>query len=240
MHAKKTLSGLLAIWLLLAGSWACAQTAGRLIYRIRSGTEPASIQRILITHNHVRLDDGIAADGYVLYDREKRYIYNINHEDKSILLLNPESTEVKQRKVLQRLTLARDPDAPQVAAVETLHEQYVLNGKVCENVMLAHGLLPELRSALIEYYQRMADQEALVAEITPTDLQQDCDLALFRDQPAMAFTHGLPLMIWKANGFQQKLLDFSASTEVEANLFTLPDGYTKINFPAPADKNHKL
>ena len=50
--------------------------------------EPVGTQRMLVTEDYLRIDSGDEADDFLLYDRQKKIIYNVVVEDETIMELN--------------------------------------------------------------------------------------------------------------------------------------------------------
>ena len=63
--------------------------AALLVYRVsEQGTDPF-ISRILVTPNHVRMDEGGAADAFTLFDRRAGMLFNVDPEERSVQVLDP-------------------------------------------------------------------------------------------------------------------------------------------------------
>ena len=79
---------------------AAAKPADLLVYKVfEKGTEPY-ISRILITDQHIRLDEGAEQGNFTLYNRAEKTVYSIESTGKTILKLKPMATEVPSNYAL--------------------------------------------------------------------------------------------------------------------------------------------
>jgi hypothetical protein len=94
-----------------------AQTqAALLLYRVVSPGEAAYFNRLLSTPAFLRLDKGAQDSGYILYDRRQRVIYSVDHEARSILVIEPPPLrrELKAQAPLIELQLVETAEVPKV------------------------------------------------------------------------------------------------------------------------------
>ncbi|MCW5585870.1 MAG: hypothetical protein KIS75_07025, partial [Chromatiales bacterium] len=79
---------ILMVVLMVATSAAVAAPSSLLVYRVwEQGAEPY-VSRVLVTADHVRLDEGSDTAGYTLFDRRQESIYNVSVDDRSILVMD--------------------------------------------------------------------------------------------------------------------------------------------------------
>lgn len=209
----------------LAGQAAYAETASLLVYRVlEQGIEPY-LSRILVTPGHVRVDEGIAGQGYTLFDREQGIIYNVSDEDRSVLEFNAAGpVEHDKNPLILNHEVTTDPGAPMVGGVTPQHVILFANGDQCLRMTVAEGLMGDAMQALREFRQNLARVHQRQSSDMPLGEQTACDLAINIYAPTRNYDFGLPIVEQMANRVQT-LVDFDAAYEADAALFELPDEY---------------
>jgi hypothetical protein len=228
-------NGLVALLLMLtAVTGAFAQErAELLLYRVESPGEEPYINRIMVTPTRLRLDQGGQDSGYILYDREQRIIYSVNHEAQSILVIEPPSQPqpLSHRDQPPQIVLrqAGGPvEAPAVAGVKPLQWILSVEGAVCRRAFVLPGLMHRAVSAYSEYLQVMGNQQAVALPSIPVEYQDSCDNAIHVHEPTALLEKGLILKAWDDRGYREELIDFRNRFEVSPSDFTLPDGYHRM------------
>lgn len=207
--------------------------ASLLIYQVESTQEPTHFNRLLATDDYLRLDRGAQDTGYILFDRREQVIYSVNHEDASILVIDPPPLSEPLRSVSPAVELvpAALAGAPPVGGVKP--EQWVLqvDGAVCQSAVVLPGLMPGAVAAYGEYLGRLARQHALALPATPAEFQSACDNAVHVYASDRLLQKGLPLNLWDEQGYRESLVDFRQGFPLAGGEFTLPDGYTRSPMP---------
>ena len=72
--------------LLLAGCQQAAQTHYILYMEKEEGVDPFQT-RVFVSKDFIRFDDGEGSVNYVLMDRATKKIYSVNHENKTVMIL---------------------------------------------------------------------------------------------------------------------------------------------------------
>lgn len=200
--------------------------ATALYYRMSEPGIDPYLSRWLITDKFLRIDEGEDADNYVLFDRRKRTVYSVVHNDRTVLDIAHRAVDRKPPKALnQESRVIRDENAPTIEGRKTLRRELHINGGLCYSVVSVEQLLPDAVKAIGEYRQVMAGEHAKNIDNTPVELQQPCDLALHIFSPLWVVEKGLPIQEWNPQGKTMGLLDYKAAEPVDGALFSLPQGY---------------
>ena len=220
------------------GAWAAVDTAPaeaaeasvRLLYREQEpGVDPYEV-RMLVTHDFVRSDDGQADSDFLLYDRRQRTLYNVVHDDRTILVIPERDVELTAPASL-RLTeqLQAEPDAPRIAGRPVSSFTLTANGESCRAGMVVPGLLPDATRALIEMEQVLARQQIATLYKTPPEFRTPCFLANYLYATDRLLRRGLPIQDGIRGGRQRLLIDFDPDYRAGKDLFRLPDGYRRYS-----------
>lgn len=221
-------------WMALAGALllaACNRapvpTALSLSF-IDSGPEGERPVRMLVTGDHLRIEDGDAAGGFILLDRRSATVYSVSHADRTVLTLRAGPVSLAPPRRFQN-TVARDPERlPPVAGRPVVHYRLLTNGERCADVYAADGLLPQAVAALREYHQALAATQAQGQAGMPAAFQSPCDLAEFVFLPARHLEYGFPVRQVGRDGATRQLVDYQTGALVEATLFEVPKDYRQI------------
>jgi hypothetical protein len=201
-----------------------------LLYRIESPGEEVTFNRLLVTAAFLRLDKGSQDSGYILYDRRQRLIYSVDHENRSILVIDPPplTETIKQQAPTISLQAVGPADAPEVGGVKP--QQWVLNvaGKPCRNAFVLPGVMPKAAAAYGEYLRLLSQQQAQALTAIPAEFQDACDNAVHVFAADGLLRKGLPLNVWDSRGYRESLIDFRKAFTVTDNEFILPAGYARM------------
>jgi hypothetical protein len=197
--------------------WFAEQEAGVAPYRTR----------MLVTAEHLRIDDGEADGDFVLYSRRERTIYNVNVADKLILVIRA-AEPVSSPVALRHEALREAGELPEVAGRKVVRYRLRTNGQTCYEVFAADGLLPEATAALREFITALAADQAARLPAMPRELQTPCYLANNAYAAARYLDHGLPVRRADYDGRVSELVDFTQSFAAEPGLFQLPEEYRRM------------
>ena len=183
------------------------------------------ITRMWVTDSYLRIDGGQGEDGFILLDRATRTIYSVAHADKSVLVIASRKIDLTPPKRFEH-TVDRDHGIYPAVAGRTVR-RYVLytNRQRCQEVFAADGLLPEALTALRDYQEVLAGEQAFTAARRPKEFQTDCALADDVFVPARQLAFGFPVKRIDSTGRARDLTDYRTGVDVEPGLFQLPAGY---------------
>ena len=206
-------------------SQADSLTADQLLYRITEPGMAPYLSRVLVTTDHVRLDDGQDKAGFILYDRKKGVIYSIVPEDQTVLLIAPKQP-VPEAGDRFKIDIKRsdDPKAPPIAGKQPRLIELSVNGTRCEQLMAVPALMSKALEGIGEYQRTLARQEAASSFAIPADMQNDCDLVRHVYYPDLMLKEGLAIQHWW-NGRRDELTDFQEGVKIDAGLMRIPSGF---------------
>ena len=191
------------------------------------------ITRMLISSKYMRMDDGKDSDDFTLFDREKRMIYSVTHENQQVLLITDGSTRVTwvNEFTLEEKT-SEDSQAPEISGKKPTQVEFLVNGKSCMQIAAVPGLLDEALKAIREFRQVLASEHIRNLGKTPAEMQDPCFLAYEARYPGKILRAGFPIQKLDNAGRVRALLDYTAEYSVNANLFRLPQGYQQFSSSA--------
>jgi len=187
----------------------------------------AYISRAIANSRYLRLDYGDKS-GFVLFDRQRREIYSINHFDHTVMV-------VSERKVLQKPPFKITLQDKHVATnkinyknKELHHDQFFANDIRCADVFAIPDLLPDVTQAYQDYFQVLAGEHVQTLDAIPRDLLDACDLATNIFAPTRHFSHGFPIQEILFNGKRRILLDFDRDYPMGEKWYALPAAYRRF------------
>ena len=195
-------SMVLAAWLILISS-AYSQTVVEpqinaavinfLEYEPGSGEYPV---KMTISKDFLRIDDTQEGKDFVLFDRQKKIIYSVSSDNKQIIQINnkPVSIPSPIDLKLSEKELSMDKDAPLIAGKVSRHHQFFVNKKLCYEIISVPGLMPDVVTAMQDFNQVLAGQQAETLRAIPGDLQESCDLSRHTFYPKRYLQKGFPIM----------------------------------------------
>lgn len=201
-------------------------SATELVYGVNEPGVAPYADRMLVTPAHLRIDQGDAGDGFLLFDRRSGAIYSISEEEKAVLILQPRPVAPALPEGLQLTEQKTEQvDAPPIGGLQPVEYGFFANGELCRSAVVVPGLLEEARRALREYERVLAFQQVASLANTPKEMQTPCDLATYVHAPGREFAHGLPINVWDPSGHARRLIDFATDRELPAAWFELPPDY---------------
>lgn len=241
--SRRTIVGLLIALVTLGGCSGADETnapSGELMLMFQEqepGVEPYAT-RMLITQNFVRMDDGVDASDYVLFDRQLQTIYSVSHGNRTILVVHSKPVEGEPPMELEMdAKKSEHPNAPEIVGTKPVEYALTVNDTVCSKVMAVPDLLPEGVEALREFQRTLAGQHAENLPKTPVDMLDPCFVAYQVFAPVRHLQYGFPVQQWDANGTSRALVDYKQGLEVDPSLFSLPESYQRMGVggqPVPA------
>lgn len=224
---------LISLVLLGLSAAAAAGQAGILVYRVwEEGTEPY-VSRIMVTEDYVRLDEGSDTGAYTLFDRQREIIYNVQTEDRSILVLSaPEPSSDGADSLILNEEVKVDEDAPKVAGAQPIEVRLFANGELCSEMVVVEGVMEDALEGLRDLKLSLARIQSATLESTPLNMRTPCDLAANLYAADRPLNFGLPLQE-RSNARSQSLVDFAPDYQAEDALFQLPADFSRRSMFAP-------
>lgn len=210
-----------------------ARSASLLVYKVwEQGVEPY-VSRILVTPDHLRLDEGGASGGYTLFDRQQEILYNVSPQDRSVLVMNPTGFAPDDNAgLILEQEVTEDEQAPTVAGQRPKHVRLLANGEVCTELVVIDGVMDDAVEGLSELKLVLARIQNSTLDAVPLDSRTPCQLANDLYAPDRSLQFGLPLQE-RSPGRSQSLVDFSDTFDADDALFEVPDAFDRRPMFAP-------
>ena len=186
--------------------------------------------RILVVPGYLRMDDGHDHDDFMLFDRNNRTIFSINHEDRDILVIE-HSAPGQGQAVLPDINLGIDKtvdrNAPLISGKAPEIYRFTADGDVCLEAVVVPDLLQPAVQALSEYGRLLAEHQLTTLDNTPVEFRTPCYLSRYVYAPVRHLEKGLPIQEWDNKGYRRTLTGYRDNVQIDLKLFELPSGYNR-------------
>lgn len=182
--------------------------------------------RIIVTADYMRLDDGKDESDFALLNRKTGTIYSVNSDNNTIMSVAAGKVDIKPP---MQLSISNDKvttteNIPSIAGKTPEHYAFSVNGKVCYEVMVVKGMLPDMVKAMQEFANILAGDSAITFNNIPADVRNACDMAGNTFAPSRHLQFGFPVQEWK-KGYSRTLMEFNDDFKVDPKLFEFPKDY---------------
>lgn len=182
--------------------------------------------RMLVTADHLRIDDGHDDGDFVLLDRITRAIFTVSHVERNIMEFTHRAANADVPEGIGLTEeLPADPDAPAIDGKRPRHLRLIANSTVCYEAVVVPGLLPAAAGALAEYARTLGDRQLNSLENLPPEIKTPCFLSRYAYAPDAWYRPGLPIQEWDGAGYRRALVKFTAAETVSPMLFEIPPSY---------------
>ncbi|HED17230.1 MAG TPA: hypothetical protein ENI64_10525 [Gammaproteobacteria bacterium] len=191
------------------------------------GIEPY-VNRVIITADFLRMDDGSDQTDFTLFDRRAKVIYSVSHDDRTALELHEQNSEIESPIKLELDEKKIDMvDAPMIDGKTPQHYRLMVNDQLCRDTIVVPGLHTEAVQAMREFRQVLASVHRGNIPNTPVDMQDPCFLAddVFWHKRSLKF--GFPIKEWTPTGFSRSLVDYKYNAPIGEDIFEIPAGYLR-------------
>lgn len=186
------------------------------------GDAGGGITRYLVTDRYLRMDYGQERDDYVLFDRQKKRVYNVTHDQRTIMLIEPGVVTIpKPEKWKVNEDTLQEERGKRSYDIE-------VNDIKCSRITAAQNFLPDFVDALGDFNELMAATQAATYLATPPELRHPCELARYVLEPRRWIGSGFPLYEANTDGSIRRLLDYKTGMPIRPSLFKLPETYRTI------------
>jgi len=130
----RAILSILAVFLCTTLDAIAAIDADMLIYDVEEEGAAPYEWRILVTPDYLRIDEGQdESAAYTLFDRRSGVLYNLDPEDRTMVVIDPPRGPLSAAPIPLALTTqtAPDPQLPPVQGVRPHHVRLLVNGRVC-------------------------------------------------------------------------------------------------------------
>lgn len=197
------------------------------VYQDQDAGTPPYLSRYLITPDFVRIDQGRDEDAYLVLDRRKGVLFDVQPEQRQVLVIRSGKTAVKLPSgVRADIRQSPRPERGQSVVERTVE----VGGQLCARIITAEGRQTEVAAALREFREVLAQTQWRTWQGTPRELRQNCELQLHVLQPGQEYGRGLPLSMSYFNGLQRNLQQVGQVPE-RPELFLVPLDYRLGELP---------
>lgn len=183
--------------------------------------------RLIVTNNYMRFDDGEGSTSYVLFNRETDTIYSVNDDERTVMSLSHQDTELEppMELNLEERNLGTLEDAPSIQGMDPLHYEFSANGDVCYSVVAVKQLMPDVVDAMQAFSAVLASDSKVTFNNIPADLHDACDMSMSTFAAGRHLQHGFPIQEWSVNGDGRTLVNYDENYTPDPALFELPNEY---------------
>lgn len=183
--------------------------------------------RLIVTEKFLRFDDGEGSVDFVLLDRDKDVIYNVNSSEATVMAVHKKKVKIQPPFEFELTHKQLDDlkDAPAIEGIQPRHYQFSANGEKCYQVIAVQGLMPDVVTALQEFTDLLASDSKVTFNTLPADLQKPCDIAMNTFAAGRHLAFGFPIQEWSKKGSGRALMDYQFNYKPDESLFILPADY---------------
>jgi len=185
--------------------------------------------RLIVTPDFLRFDDGNDEGDFLLFDRKKKTIYNTSAQDETILVIHNQEVALPKKSDWTHNIDTDSKKSPDIGGKTVKHWVLLTNNVVCYDLYAARDLLPEVTSALSEYRQVLATQQAEIYVRTIERKRDVCDLANNVYLPDRYLKHGFPVKYRDRDGRGEELVGYKEAVAIKPGLFKLPAGFKEYS-----------
>jgi len=213
----------LALILSACGAAAWADTMVEVSFMDQPPDSGGYVTRMLVTDRYLRMDFGQDGDDFVLFDRKAQRVYNVTHDQRQILLIEPGTVSVpKPEKWEVSENVLTEDRGKRTYDLE-------VNGIRCSRITAADMLLPDVTQALGDFYELLSATQAATYLATPVEMRNPCELARHILEPRRWLKYGFPLYEADGDGSVRRLLGYQTGVQERPKLFALPASYRTIS-----------
>lgn len=217
--------------LVCSASYATAQTAYKLSYKVVEYHSEPYISQLWVTPSWLRLDQKNDDSGYILYDRNQKIIYNVFHDDRRLLTINPLPVEHKTPEAIKvHIDKDIDENAPKMLGKSPVSYQVTVDGAECMKFVTVEGVAKNAVSAWQEFNTRLSDQQTANIPATPKELRDNCNFLEHVYDPSIVLSRGLPIL-WSTKARDMQLVDITEEADIPEGFFSLPQDYQAGSMP---------
>jgi len=220
------LAQVISICFLCFTAIACEENKKALVMLYDEVEDIVGIQsmRYIINDQYLRIDAGQQDSDFILYDKQKKTVFSVNHEDRTVLKIayKPWKQPEFQFNVSVKNIVAKN--APEVFGKQVFDYQILADDMLCTQVFLVKDMYPDAMQILYDYQQLLSGQQVASLKNTPEELHTPCFLLDQVFHKGDYYKLGLPIQITYSRGYTKLLKDVREEV-VDNSLFVLPEGY---------------
>lgn len=209
---------------LLGAGMAQAADMTVLRYVDQDPEDPPYLTRVLVTPEHLRIDEGDDDGDFVLLDRRAKKVTHVMRGNGLAMVFS--AGALPRKPAGWKPTLDVSP-----GALGTRRFRFLVNGVACSEGVAAERAAPDAARALAEFKAVLAITQYRVWKRTPQVMQHECDLANQVWESGATLGLGLPLQEREFTG-RSRQFESEAKQPLRPELFRVPDGLPEIAAPS--------
>jgi len=183
--------------------------------------------RYIINDDFLRIDGDSADTDFILFDRNKKTVFSVNHEDKTILKISHNPWQSPEYDFSVSIKENELTDAPKVFGKQVYSYQVKAKDIACTTVLLVKDMHMNRMQVLYEFQNVMSGQQVATLNNTPKEFQTPCFLVDQVFHNANYLKVGLPIQVSYSRSYS-KFLKAIDESEIDSKLFLLPKNYEDI------------
>lgn len=205
-------------------SQAAEETGLILYYDEYESSTGGQRMRYLINDDFLRIDHGHIDSDFILMDRAKQTIYNVNHEDRTILKITNKPWQSPDFDFLVSVREALQADAPEVMGQDVYSYDVYAEDEACTRVLLIKDRYMDEMAVMHEYQTIMSGQQVSTLANTPKEMHTNCFLLDQVYHKGDYYKQGLPIQVTYSRDYT-RILSNLQQQPLDAALFKLPENY---------------
>ncbi|HEY9201193.1 MAG TPA: hypothetical protein VIQ81_06345 [Gammaproteobacteria bacterium] len=205
-------------------SQAAEETGLILYYDEYESSAGGQRMRYLINDDFLRIDNGHIDSDFILMDRAKQTIYNVNHEDRTILKITNKPWQSPDYDFMVSVREALQADAPKVMGQDVYSYDVYAEDEACTRVLLIKDRYMEEMAVMHEYQTIMSGQQVSTLANTPQEMHTNCFLLDQVYHTGDYYKQGLPIQVTYSRDYTRILSNIEQQA-LDAALFKLPQNY---------------
>jgi len=205
-------------------SQAAEETGLILYYDEYESSAGGQRMRYLINDDFLRIDNGHIDSDFILMDRAKKTIYNVNHEDRTILKITNKPWQSPDFDFMVSVREALQADAPKVMGQDVYSYDVYAEDEACTRVLLIKDRYMDEMAVMHEYQTIMSGQQVSTLANTPQEMHTNCFLLDQVYHTGDYYKQGLPIQVTYSRDYTRILSNIEQQA-LDAALFKLPENY---------------
>ncbi len=204
-------------------------TVTRLVVRETApGSSPVE-NRITVSRDFMRMDVVGDDSGFLLLDRKKHIVHNVNFDDNTDLLIEKGAISLAAPVPFEQKSIEQSGDKlPRISGHATRRYQISTNQTVCHDVVVIEDVLKDAAKAMMEFADVLSSEQAVGLAATPKEFVSECELATSVFEPGREYAKGFPVREQDWRGRLSELVDYDENLVVDSSLFSVPEGLNAI------------
>jgi len=224
--------GALLVTAAMQASYAAEEEGLVLYYDEYESSTGGQRMRYLINDDFLRIDNGHIDSDFILMDRAKQTIYNVNHEDRTILKITSKPWQSPDFDFTVKVREAIQSDAPQVMGQSVYSYEVYAEDEVCTRVLLIKDRYMKQMAVMYQYQTILSGQQVSTLANTPQDFHTSCFLLDQVYHKGDYYKQGLPVQITYSRDYSRILTNVQQQV-LDAALFKLPENYQEYQSFSP-------